>query len=91
MAGVVTKELQLIRQALSKTTKEERLAILGENEALKARFASIWGSGAVCARCQFFQALGGFGSGLNGACSKVAKADYTRPEESCGQFEKKTL
>lgn len=87
MGNPVTEQDQKLRIALGKTTKEERAEILGDDEELKTRFLKVWNKGKVCARCEHFSSLGSPNSGLNGTCSSLTKSDYTRPEESCGQFQ----
>ncbi|GAB6071571.1 hypothetical protein JCM30760_26690 [Thiomicrorhabdus hydrogeniphila] len=90
--SIVTLEMQLVRQALGVTTKEERKGILGGNEKAKELFLTFWHKREfVCARCRYFRSLGGKNSGTNGTCSEVAKNDYTRPEEdACNRFEERT-
>ncbi len=89
MTAIVLHEMQIARIALSKTSKEERAAVLTDNSLAKALVLKFWNNGFVCAQCEHFNPLGKPSSGLNGVCHKVKKSGYTSPEDSCNSFSKK--
>ncbi|MEA1987837.1 MAG: hypothetical protein U9N57_01350 [Pseudomonadota bacterium] len=84
-----TPELLKVRKAISLTNEEEYRTFITGDIPVQQIIRRLWArtGGGFCARCVHFSPLGVKGSGLCGTCSKVPRSDYTKPEDTCENFE----